>query len=55
MVQSEKKIIKTFLGKMKRDNHHCSGISQEKGNAVKRCTELHKLAMANRAYSGFRW
>ena len=29
--------------------------SQEKGNAVKRCTELHKLAMANRAYSGFRW
>mgnify|MGYP003921151439 CR=1 FL=1 len=29
--------------------------SQEKGNSVKRCTELHKLAMANRAYSGFRW
>jgi len=29
--------------------------SQEKGNSVKRCTELHKLAMANRAYSSFRW
>jgi len=29
--------------------------SQEKGNSVKRCAELHKLAMANRAYSGFRW
>jgi len=29
--------------------------SQEKGNAVKPCTELHKLAMANRAYSSFRW
>ena len=29
--------------------------SNDKGNAVKRCNELHKLAMANRAYSNFRW
>ena len=27
----------------------------EKGNSVKRCNEIHKLAMANRAYSNFRW
>ena len=27
----------------------------EKGNSVKKCHELHKLAMANRAYSNFRW
>lgn len=29
--------------------------SKDKGNAVKRCNELHKLAMENRAYSNFRW
>jgi small subunit ribosomal protein S7 len=29
--------------------------SKDKGNAVKKCNELHKLAMANRAYSNFRW
>ena len=27
----------------------------EKGNSVKKCNELHKTAMANRAYSNFRW
>jgi small subunit ribosomal protein S7 len=27
----------------------------EKGNSVKKCNELHKIAMANRAYSNFRW
>ena len=29
--------------------------SVEKGNSVKKCQELHKVAMANRAYSNFRW
>jgi len=27
----------------------------EKGTSVKKCNELHKIAMANRAYSNFRW
>jgi len=29
--------------------------SQDKGSAVKKCKNLHSLAMANRAYSNFRW